>query len=54
MLLCQAVVLNQPEDSVDYLGRWLLKYVDNFQAESDAKEERYSLVRTVSLHLSGV
>mmetsp|Transcript_30134 Transcript_30134/g.42025 ORF Transcript_30134/g.42025 Transcript_30134/m.42025 type:complete len:637 (-) Transcript_30134:241-2151(-) len=32
-----AVVLNQPEDSVDYLARWLLKYVDNTKAEEELK-----------------
>lgn len=32
-----AVVLNQPEDSVDYLARWLLKYVDNTKAEQALK-----------------
>lgn len=34
-----AVVLDQPEDSVDYLGRWLLKYVDNFEAAATEKDE---------------
>lgn len=34
-----AVVLDQPEDSVDYLGRWLLKYVENFDAAQTEKDE---------------
>jgi hypothetical protein len=34
-----AVVLNQPEDSVDFLGRWLLNYVQSAKAVSDAQAE---------------
>jgi uncharacterized protein YozE (UPF0346 family) len=34
-----AVVLNQPDDTVGYLGKWLLTYVDNYKAETVAQEE---------------